>query len=353
MGCIIIPLLLLALISGVFLYLRSRASNHLTVPQGTVAFIRATPDDTAPLLARFGAGRTLEISGRSADWQWLEVVLWDGRHGWTRRPLDILVWRIDARPTTPTPAPIPPHVVTPVRETMLTIPASAFTMGSPPGLGEDDERPAHVVNVSAFAIDRTEVTVGQYWRCVAAGACDPPTRDASPGETHYLNDPIFDNHPVVNVSWRAAKHYCIWRNKRLPTEAEWELAASWNSEKKAKLIWPWGNSAHRGRANVGHTSLHKPAPVGSFPTDLSPAGILDMGGNVSEWILDWYKVDYYRVSATTNPAGPTHRRGAGTGRVVRGGSFADVLDEARTANRRYQAAAYGYPSVGFRCARDR
>ncbi|RME44286.1 MAG: hypothetical protein D6796_11970 [Caldilineae bacterium] len=92
--------------------------------------------------------------------------------------------------------------------------------------------------------------------------------------------------------------------------------------------------------------------MGSFPADRSPAGVLDMGGNVSEWVFDWYKVDYYRVADETDPRGPTHRRGEGTGRVVRGGSFADPLPEARTANRRHRAEGYGYPTVGFRCARD-
>jgi formylglycine-generating enzyme required for sulfatase activity len=235
---------------------------------------------------------------------------------------------------------------------MVAIPVTSFTMGSPPGLGQDDERPAHVVTLPAFEIDRTEVTIGQYWRCVEAGACAPPTSDASPTEAHYLNDPAFDNYPVVNVPWSEAHNYCLWRGKRLPTEAEWELAAGWDVNKKAKLLWPWGNNARPAYANVGDTALHGPAPVGSFAADTSPTGVLDMGGNVSEWVFDWYKVGYHGVVNETNPVGPSHRRGAGTGRVVRGGAFVDPLDEARTANRRHQAEAYGYPTVGFRCARD-
>jgi formylglycine-generating enzyme required for sulfatase activity len=349
-GCVVIPLLLIMAVGGGLFYLGKQAAAHLTVPANAVVFVRTVPHDTAPLLARFGAGRRLDIHGRTADWRWLEVVLWDGRHGWIRRPLDISVWRLDADPTTPIPLAVSTQVVSPIVETMVRIPATSFTMGSPPEQGDDDERPAHVVNLSAFAIDRTEVTVGQYWQCVAAGACQAPTRDASSTEAHYLNDPAFDNYPVINVPWQAANHYCLWRNKRLPSEAEWELAASWNVAKNAKLIWPWGNEAGQNRANVGPLARRGPAPVGSYPTDISPLGVMDMGGNVSEWVFDWYKVDYYRVAAVNNPIGPTHRRGAGTGRVVRGGAFADGLDEARASNRRYQAADYGYVTIGFRCA---
>jgi hypothetical protein len=319
-GCLVIPLLLALLVFGASLYLRSKASARLIVPEGEVVFVRASPEDSAPLLARFGAGRALEITGRTEDWRWLEVALWDGRHGWTLRPLDILVWQIDTVPAIPTSLATLPPVVTPVAGVMIAIPATSFTM--------------------------------QYWQCVEAGVCAAATSDASPTEAHYLNDPGFDNHPVVNVPWGEANNYCLWRRKRLPTEAEWEFVAGWDVERKAKVRWPWGNDAEQAHANVGGTSLSGPAAVGSFPADASPAGVLDMGGNVSEWVFDWYKVNYYSVADATNPVGPTHLRGAGTGRVMRGGSFADTLQEARTSNRRNQAEAYGYPTVGFRCARD-
>jgi formylglycine-generating enzyme required for sulfatase activity len=76
-----------------------------------------------------------------------------------------------------------------------------------------------------------------------------------------------------------------------------------------------------------------------------------MGGNVSEWVFDWYKADYYSVADDTNPTGPSNRRSEG--RVIRGGSFADPLEQARVANRRHQEGEYGYSTVGFRCARDK
>lgn len=350
-GCVVIPLILAVAALGLFFYLRANASTQLTVPPKTVLLVRAAPNQSAPLLARFGQERSLKITGRTPDWRWLQVELWDGRRGWTLRPLDILVWQLDAPEVTPTPLE-PPPLPSPVAQEMVTIPATTFTMGSPPGLGENDERPAHPVSLSAFKIDRTEVTVGQYWQCVQAGVCAAPTNDASQTEAHYLNDPVFDNHPAINVPWTQANRYCGWRGKRLPTEAEWEMAAGWDAGRGAKLQWPWGSDAAQGRANVGDTSIGKIAPVGSFAQDKSPAGVLDMAGNVSEWVFDWYKVDYYSVADDTDPTGPTHRRGEGSGRVVRGGSFADPLEQARTANRRHQDAGYGYPTIGFRCARD-
>lgn len=351
-GCVIIPALIVGLLVTVTLYVRMLAAPHVRIPRDHVALVRAFPADEAPLLARFGAGRTLEVTGRTPDWRWLEVMLWDGRHGWTGRPLAVLPWQISASPTTPRPLQRLPTVVTSVDPAMVSLPATSFTMGSPPGFGRDDEHPAHVVYLSGFTIDRTEVTLGQYWQCVEAHRCPPPTRDASPTGPHYANDPAFDHYPVIHVPWEAAQGYCRWRGKRLPTEAEWELAAGWDIDKKAKVFWPWGNTAQPGAANVGDTSVHGPAAVGSFVADTSPSGVLDMAGNVSEWVLDWYKVDYYRVTEPTDPPGPPYRRGAGTGRVVRGGSFAETIEAARTTQRHHREAEYGYPSVGFRCVQS-
>lgn len=351
-GCFVIPLLVAAILGGVFMFVRAKASASLTVPANEIVLVHLAPDDTAPLLARFGEGRKLNITGRTPDWRWLEVELWNDQRGWTLRPLDIVVWQLDAPEATPMSAETEAPAVTPVAEEMITIPDTTFTMGSPPGVGEDDERPAHQVTVTAFELDRTEVTVGQYWRCVAAKDCMAPTADSSADQPHYLNNPVFDNHPVVNVPWLEASHYCTWQGKRLPTEAEWELAASWDPGRGAKLTWPWGNEAAAGPVNVGDTSLGKAVAVGSLAADKSPLGVLDMGGNVSEWVFDWYKVNYYGVSDETNPIGPTNRRGEGTGRGVRGGSFTDSLEQARIARRAHQAEEYGYPNVGFRCARD-
>ncbi|RME75526.1 MAG: hypothetical protein D6784_07750 [Chloroflexi bacterium] len=349
LGCVVIPLLVVVMAVAAYSLVRANATSRLTIPPGVVAQVRSAPSPDAPLLARFGEGTELRITGRTADWRWLEVSLWDNRRGWILRPLDILVWQLEAPETTPQPMDPPPVIEARAME-YVDIPATTFTMGSPPGLGEADESPPHPVSVSAFRIGRFEVTVGQYWACVEAGECTPPISSEAAGEAHYINDPAFTNHPVVNITWTQANRYCLWQGGRLPTEAEWELAASWDSTRNAKLRWPWGNQADAGAANVGPTSQGRPVEGGSFPQDRSPAGVMDMGGNVSEWVFDWYKVDYYRVADSTDPLGPSYRRGEGTGRVVRGGSYADPLEAARTTNRHHQEAGYGTATIGFRCA---
>lgn len=348
-GCLVVPVILVLIVGAFLGYVWYTATAELIVPDANILLVRTAPDDAAPLLARFGAGQRLPITGRSADWRWLAVEIWDGQQGWAQRPLDLLVWQLRAAVVTPQASVAPPVSPTPVAAEMITLPGGAFTMGSPPGLGEADEAPAHTVTLSPFAIDRTEVTVGHYWQCVAAGACAAPTGNASQIAPHYLNDVAFDNHPVIHVPWVEAKAYCEWQGKRLPTEAEWEMAAGWDVGRNAKLNWPWGNEAVAPDANVAGR-LPDAAPVGTLAADRSPVGVLDLGGNVREWVLDWYKVDYYRLSDTTNPAGPTSRRGEGFGRVVRGASFADPLASARTAKRGHADPAYGYNTVGFRCA---
>ena len=351
-GCLFIPLLLAIGVGAIVLRTWWTASAELTVPNADVLLVHSQPAADAPLLARFGAGHPFHVTGRSADWRWLEVELWDGQRGWALRPLDIFVWQISAAQVTPQPNTLSPAQTEPVAAQMLPMAGGPFTMGSPPGLGDADETPAHAVTLSAFAIDQTEVTVGQYWQCVLAGACAAPTSNASQSQPHYLNDVAFDNYPIIQVPWSEAKAYCTWRGARLPTEAEWEMAAGWDATRNAKVLWPWGNDATAAQANVNGREPDA-TTVGAFTDDRSPTGALDMGGNVREWVLDWYKVDYYSVADDTNPTGPSNRRGEGAGRVVRGASFANNVDQARTANRGHEEPAYGYATVGFRCAQDR
>ena len=351
LGCLVLPLLLAISVGVITFRTWSNASATVTVPNADLLLVRNAPEESAPIMARFGAGQTLKVTGRSEDWRWLEVEIWDDQQGWALRPLDILAWQIQAEPTAPKvdlPTPIQVELI---EESMIAIAGGTFTMGSPPGIGQKDESPAHAVTLSPFAIDRTEVTVGQYWQCVEAAKCAAPTANASQTEPHYLNDPAFDNHPVIFVPWSDAKAYCAWRGKRLPTEAEWEMAAGWDAAIGAKLAWPWGNDPEVEQANLNN---HQPdtVTVGTSADDRSPAGVLDMGGNVREWVLDWYKSDYYRIADDTDPTGPSSRRGEGVGRVVRGASFANQSDMARTAHRSHEDPAYGYVTVGFRCAQD-
>lgn len=349
-GGFVIPILVLLGLGILVFRIVSSASADLLVPKNELLLVHTAPDESAPLLARFGTGYSFHVTGRSADWRWLEVETWEGERGWALRPLGILVWQIIAEETFPTgPAAVDPVIIMPGE--MIAITGSTFNMGSPVGIGENDESPVHTVTLSPYFIDRTEVTIGNYWQCVAAGACNPPVANDSPLSPHYINDPTFDNYPVNHVTWEQASAYCLWRGKRLPTEAEWEMAAGWDSTLGAKSFWPWGNEADFGIGNIGGVAIG-PMIVGGNPADQSPNGVLDMGGNVREWVSDWYKVNYYSSADNSDPHGPTYRRGEGQGRVVRGGSYADAVEMARTANRGHDDPAYGQTTIGFRCAQD-
>lgn len=209
---------------------------------------------------------------------------------------------------------------------------------------------AHEVWLSAFEIDATEVTVASYRRCVAAGACAPPA--FAPGDARY-DQPSF---PVTHVRWEDANSYCNFAGGRLPTEAEWELAARGTDNR----TFPWGNVWNPRLANHGQLADDPTdgrdgfvglAPVGSFPDGASARGVLDLAGNAAEWVADFYDRDEeqfgYPGASQTNPKGPPF---GPLGHVVRGGSFRDPAHQLRTAAR--HATTFAERDIGFRCAAE-
>ena len=170
----------------------------------------------------------------------------------------------------------------------------------------------------------------------------------------FLADPSNDQRAMVNTTWNGAKTFCNWRGQRLPTEAEWERAALWSVDGRQQWTWPWGEDEPR-TTGIGiaiDSSSRLPGEPGSFAQDRSPEGVMDMAGNVREWVQDWYKADYFSQAETLNPRGPSPRRGAGAGKVIRGSSYLDSAKTSRTNQRHHANPRYGYPDVGFRCARD-
>ena len=217
----------------------------------------------------------------------------------------------------------------------------------------DDERPAHTVALDGFWIDRTEVTNGQYQRCVEAGDCLPPVETGSYTREWYYGNPAYDDYPVVWVTQAQAADYCAWAGGRLPTEAEWEYAARGPEGR----LFPWGDEFDGTRLNycdagcatgmkdeTVNDGYAETAPVGSFPIGISWCGALDMAGNVREWVADWF--GYYSRERQVNPAGPP----SGDGHIPRGGCWLDTPDSTRSANRGENTIDYTRHKVGFRCA---
>jgi formylglycine-generating enzyme required for sulfatase activity len=209
---------------------------------------------------------------------------------------------------------------------------------------------AHPVTLSSFEMDRTEVTVADYERCVSAGVCAPAELAADP----RFSRPDF---PVTHVRFADAVDYCAWTGGRLPTEAEWEYAARGVAGRE----FPWGDVYNPHLANHGGWADDRAdatdgfaglAPVGSFPDGATPLGLLDMAGNVAEWVADLLEIDKfgepvgYGDEAVTDP--PPHTTGGGP-HVVRGGSFQDAATWLMSTARGYDLLPRP-PWVGFRCA---
>lgn len=222
--------------------------------------------------------------------------------------------------------------------TMVPITGGSFEMGWK--TGEPDEFPAHRVTLSSYAIDRLEVTVGDYQRCVDARVCTALVAPVPAPE-----EPTPKDHAVVGVSWYAAKKYCEWVGKRLPTEAEWEYAA----RKPHFLIYPWKTSFEVSRANArgGEDGYEGTSPAGAFPTGATASGILDMAGNAAEWTADWYEATWYQKSPEKDPKGPEAPTGQ---KVVRGGAWSDPSYVLRATSRLGLDPNFSNNAVGFRCA---
>ncbi len=232
--------------------------------------------------------------------------------------------------------------------TMITIAPGEFTMGSSEKDIEwaaqtfysesldyyRDETPAHTVNLPAYKIDITEVTMGQYrlYR----------EQTGVPAPKFMDNDRFNQDHqPVVGVTWQEAADYCTTMGKRLPTETEWEKAARGTDGR----FYPWGNKPDETQANIrGKKDGYRySAPVGQAKFGASPYGVRDMAGNVWEWTADWYQPypgnihpnDFYGKQF----------------RVIKGGSWFSNLDLARIPVRGKSLPDRRNNFLGFRCAK--
>jgi len=240
----------------------------------------------------------------------------------------------DPAPPRPPPEPDPPPG-------MVRVPAGEYPVGCLPDRDAScpkDAGPARPVTLARFAIGAREVTMEEYDLCVAARACPP----AGKGRGCTWQKSGLESHPINCVSHEGARAYCAWKGWRLPTEAEWEVAARGPEGR----TWPWTDGAPScDRTAMADASgpgcgTGGPLPAGSRPKDVSWCQARDLGGNVREWVADAYG------------AYPGGRADPGlSGHVNRGGSW---LMDSRTFppayTRNADDAGTRVPDLGFRCA---
>jgi formylglycine-generating enzyme required for sulfatase activity len=283
---------------------------------------------------------------------------------------------------TPTP---PPAGATQISDKdgmmMVYVPAGEFQMGaieSDSG-AQSSEKPQHTVFLDAFWIDKTEVTNAMYEQCVKEGGCKAPSNSSSKTRSNYYSSDDYAGYPVIHVSWSDAQSYCEWAGRQLPTEAEWEKAARGEDTRP----FPWGDNLNCSKANYWGYATHTETKtkyyrrygyrwyeefeievendfgcskdtttVGSNPDGASVYGVLDLIGNVGEWVADWFGESYYASSPSENPTGP----GSGSSRAIRGslnftvtGTDSDFWIITLT-NRSSADPGNTANNIGFRCA---
>ena len=213
------------------------------------------------------------------------------------------------------------------------VPAGDFIMGM--GVGN---APQKTVTLDAYWIGTTDVTNRMYAQCVATANCAPPAQEL--GTPVYTN-PEYGDYPVVGVTWDMAANYCQWVQGALPTEAQWEKAARGSNA----AVYPWGNDNSGCDLLNYQGCLRHTSGVNDYPAGRSPYGLLDMAGNVFQWVNDFYAEHSYDSMPAQNPTGPT----SGDSRVIRGSSFESQPPQALSAIRHFGAQAYHSRDLGFRC----
>jgi iron(II)-dependent oxidoreductase len=241
--------------------------------------------------------------------------------------------------------------------TMVAVPAGEFLMGTDRERSDAQDRPQHRVQLAGYRIDKYPVTNAQYARFVAATGHRPPL--------HWENGEIppgLELHPVTMVSWFDAAAYARWAGKRLPSEAEWEKAARGPDGRR----WPWGDIMDASRLNT-YYQVGSTTEVLRYPAGASYYGVMDMAGNVSEWIAD----DFQPYAGSTAPAelfqgkiGVANSSAdramkvvdlvpvQGFYKVLRGGSWKSDPFSTSTYHRNFSWPHYASDFFGFRCAAD-
>lgn len=240
---------------------------------------------------------------------------------------------------------------------MVTVPAGKFQMGTDLKNADAPSHPQHAVELKAYRIDKYLVTNAQYARFVAATGHRVPSdwKDGKIQQGTLL-------HPVTMVSWYDAAAYAKWAGKRLPTEAEWEKAARGTDARR----WPWGNEMDPKRLNT-YYNMGSATDVTAFPNGASPYGLLDMAGNVDEWVEDDFEpykgtdaepeVFKGKIAKVQSDQDQSMKLSdqvpvEGKYKVLRGGSWKGDPFSTASYHRDYSWPNYASDFYGFRCASD-
>ena len=244
---------------------------------------------------------------------------------------------------------------------MVLIPGGEFEFGAPEGtptgLTEEDEglkqsEGTNTVKLSAYYIDKYEVSNSQYRLCQDAGVCTEPYDVTSIMYQNYYYNATYAGFPVIWVSYNQAATFCQWAGKKLPTEAQWEKAARGNTPR----TYPWGDKEPADNieaTQANHTALFGDVTSVMWGDDgVSPYGVYNMAGNVAEWTDTWYNIDSYYQKRTDgvvieDPIGPSDS--PTQEKVIRGGSWVSLEDEITTYSRDKAFPNYRYYNLGFRC----
>lgn len=246
---------------------------------------------------------------------------------------------------------LPLNVIDEYNVSMVLIPEGLFKMGA------DDihgfEGPAHSVFLDDYYIDQYEVTNAQYKACVDSGECSAPEETHTVAVERYYGNLDYSDYPVMSISWENANSYCEWRGARLPTEAEWEKAARGTDGR----TYPWGEDLDCRYANYGLITefcVGSPTKVGSYPLGVSPFGVHDMLGNMTEYTADWFVENYYEYleENDVNPFISDKPDNSFQGHTIRGGSWVGFeQNELRITSRNNAGIGASSIILGFRCAK--
>jgi len=237
---------------------------------------------------------------------------------------------------------------------MVEIPGGLFTMGR--DNGPTDEKPAHQLSLPTFYIDRHLVTMAEFAIFVQAkGPVGPngemyldvhdPDNRIRQQDGVWLPEKGSEQHPAGEVSWYGAMAYCQWRQKRLPSEAEWEKAARGADAR----LYPWGNDTPRSDLAFFGAMRGATVPVGLYPKGASPYGVLDMAGQVWEWTISAYRSYPY------NPGDGREDLTVAASRVARGGSSSSPEIGLTATSREIISPgrqSTGHAYIGFRCVKS-